>query len=75
MNSIDQLKGQIQDLKQMENENRRSELIKSLRNKHREAELVVDVLKSTLKEKVAEFNRSPELVGCSFSYGLDDGDR
>ncbi|KAJ0403765.1 hypothetical protein P43SY_006308 [Pythium insidiosum] len=62
MRSINQLQEQIQQLKTQDKEHRRSALIQSLRQSQREQELLIDILKQTLVEKVPEFQESRELV-------------
>ncbi|GLE04396.1 hypothetical protein PINS_up013338 [Pythium insidiosum] len=62
MRSINQLQEQIQQLKTQDKEHRRSALIQSLRQSQREQELLIDILKQTLAEKVPEFQESRELV-------------
>ncbi|KAG6946436.1 hypothetical protein JG687_00016708 [Phytophthora cactorum] len=53
---------QIQGLKAQEKEHRRSALIQDLRTQQREQDLLIDVLKQTLQEKVSEFQDSRALV-------------
>lgn len=62
MRSIGQLQAQIQALKAQDQEHRRSALIQNLRKQQREQELLVDVLKQALLEKVPEFNNSRAAV-------------
>ncbi|KAG3160006.1 hypothetical protein PC128_g21206 [Phytophthora cactorum] len=62
MRSINQLQEQIQGLKAQEKEHRRSALIQDLRTQQREQDLLIDVLKQTLQEKVSEFQDSRALV-------------
>ncbi|RLN97361.1 hypothetical protein BBJ28_00013922 [Nothophytophthora sp. Chile5] len=62
MRSIGQLQEQLLALKTQEKEHRRSALIQDLRTQQREQELLIDVLKQTLQEKVAEFQDSRALV-------------
>lgn len=62
MRSIKQLQDQLQGLKAEEKEHRRSALIQELRKDQREQELVIDVLKQTLQEKIPEFQDSRALV-------------
>ncbi|ETM49491.1 hypothetical protein L914_06271 [Phytophthora nicotianae] len=62
MRSINQLQEQLQGLKAQEKEHRRSALIQDLRTQQREQELLIDVLKQTLQEKVSEFQDSRALV-------------
>lgn len=58
MKSINQLQEQLQALRAQDKEHRRSALIQGLRKSLREQELVVDVLKQTLAEKLPEFRGS-----------------
>lgn len=62
MKSINQLQEQLQLLRAQDKEHRRSALIQSLRKSMREQELVIDVLKQTLAEKLPEFKDSRALV-------------
>ncbi|KAE8914549.1 hypothetical protein PF005_g16667 [Phytophthora fragariae] len=62
MRSINQLQEQLQALKAQGKEHRRSALIQELRTQQREQELLIDVLKQTLQEKVPEFQDSRALV-------------
>ncbi|KAG1688140.1 hypothetical protein DVH05_004010 [Phytophthora capsici] len=62
MQSINQLQRQLKGLKAQETEHRRSALIQDLREQQREQELIIDVLKQTLLEKLPEFQDSPTLV-------------
>lgn len=62
MRSIGQLQAQIQTLKAQDQEHRRSALIQNLRKQQREQELLIDVLKQTLLEKLPEFQNSRALV-------------
>uniref|UniRef100_K3WZD3 Uncharacterized protein n=1 Tax=Globisporangium ultimum (strain ATCC 200006 / CBS 805.95 / DAOM BR144) TaxID=431595 RepID=K3WZD3_GLOUD len=62
MKSINQLQEQVQSLKSQDKEHRRSALIQNLRKSMREHELVADVLKQTLLEKMPEFQDSKALV-------------
>lgn len=62
MKSIHQLQEQIQSLKSQDKEHRRSALIQNLRQSQREQELLLDVLKQTMVEKMPEFHGSRELV-------------
>lgn len=62
MKSINQLQEQLQTLRVQDKEHRRSALIQGLRKSLREQELVVDVLKQTLVEKLPEFQDSRALV-------------
>ncbi|KAL4137226.1 hypothetical protein PRIC2_000748 [Phytophthora ramorum] len=62
MRSISQLQEQLQGLKAQEKEHRRSALIQDLRKQQREQELLIDVLKLTLQEKIPEFQDSRALV-------------
>ncbi|KAG7385330.1 hypothetical protein PHYPSEUDO_001632 [Phytophthora pseudosyringae] len=62
MRSINQLQEQLQGLKAQEKEHRRSALIQDLRKQQRKQELLIDVLKQTLQEKVPEFQDSRALV-------------
>lgn len=62
MKSISLLKSKMKASSGQDKEHRRSALIKSLRLQSREKDLVIDVIKQTLKEKVSEFNHSTTLV-------------
>lgn len=62
MKSINQLQEQLQALRTQDKEHRRSALIQALRKSLREQELVADVLKQTLVEKLPEFRDSRALV-------------
>jgi hypothetical protein len=62
MKSIHQLQEQLQMLKSQDKEHRRSALIQNLRASQREQELLIDVLKQTLVDKVPEFQDSRDLV-------------
>ncbi|TYZ65760.1 hypothetical protein PybrP1_007590 [[Pythium] brassicae (nom. inval.)] len=62
MKSINQLQEQLQALRAQDKEHRRSALIQGLRQSLREQELVADVLKQTLAEKLPEFRASRALV-------------
>lgn len=62
MKSINQLQEQVQSLKTQDKEHRRSALIQNIRKSMREQELVIDVLKQTLQEKLPEFKDSKALV-------------
>lgn len=62
MKSINQLQEQLQSLRAQDKEHRRSALIQSLRKNMREQELIIDVLKQTLAEKLPEFKDSRALV-------------
>ncbi|KAL8024145.1 hypothetical protein Plhal710r2_c005g0022361 [Plasmopara halstedii] len=62
MRSINQLQDQLKELKIQESEHRRSALIQKLRREQREQELVIDVLKQTLQEKLPEFQSSRAIV-------------
>ncbi|TMW65875.1 hypothetical protein Poli38472_003640 [Pythium oligandrum] len=62
LRSINQLQEQIQTLKSQDKEHRRSALIQNLRKSQREQEMLIDILKQTLLDKVPEFQESRELV-------------
>lgn len=62
MRSINQLQEQLHTLKAQDQEHRRSALIQGLRKQQREQELLVDVLKQALQEKVPEFQSNRALV-------------
>ncbi|RHY30260.1 hypothetical protein DYB32_004528 [Aphanomyces invadans] len=62
MKSIHQLQEQVATMKAQDKEHRRSALIQNLRKQQRDQELVMEVLKDTLKTKVGEFNNSLDAV-------------
>lgn len=62
MKSITQLQDQVQNLRSQDKEHRRSALIQNLRKQQREQDLLIDVLKQTLLEKVPEFQDSKAIV-------------
>lgn len=62
MKSITQLQDQVQNLRAQDKEHRRSALIQNLRKQQREQNLLIDVMKQTLLEKVPEFQDSKTLV-------------
>ena len=62
MKSLDAAKKELSAAKGHDKEHRRSALIQSLRKQQRKDELVIDVLKSTLRDKVSDFQQSDTLV-------------
>ncbi|ETV81781.1 hypothetical protein, variant [Aphanomyces astaci] len=62
MKSIHQLQDQVATMKAQDKEHRRSALIQNLRKQQRDQELVLDVLKDTLKTKVGDFHDSLDAV-------------
>lgn len=62
MKSIHALKQELQHVRASDKEHKRSALIQSLRKNQREQELVIDVLKESLRLRVDEFQNSSALV-------------